>query len=996
VGYQQGRLKISKPFDAVYEITMRQKIAALQEVVVSTGYQELPRERSTGSFSQVSNFQLNRKVSTNVLSRLQDQVPGLVFNKVNNNDAGPNSSISIRGMSTINANPEPLIILDNFPYDQSIANINPNDVESITVLKDAAAASIWGARAGNGVIVITTKKGKYNNTTKFNLSSNVTIGARPDAFYQPQMSAADYIDIEKRLFESGYFTEAETSSFRTPLTPVVESLIARRDGLLSEATADSKINALKNEDVRRDLDRYFFQKSVNQQHALNISGGGTGQKYFVSAGYDRNLDNLVGNKYDRATFNASNTYAFLKNKLEFSTSIFFTSSNQQNNNPGIANLGLSYTNLYPYAQLADAAGKPLTIARDYRLSFIDEARKQGLLDWSYQPLGERSAANNHTMVNDYRLNTSLKYQFTPGLSAQLLYQYGRTRNEVRNLYGQQTYYTRDQINNLTATDGSGQLTRPIPLGGILDMAQGNVITNNVRAQINYNNSWGSKHSLTAIGGSEISTLHNYSDRSRLYGYDDDHATSQLVDYVSVFPRFVTSDASGIQIPANNNQSDLTDYFLSYYGNAAYTYDSRYTLSASARFDQSNLFGVKTNQKGVPLYSFGAAWNIGQEAFYKSDWLPFLKVRATYGYNGNIDKHLSAYTTAAYNSGSSSFTRQPFATVENPPNPQLRWERDRIINFGLDFSSKSSTVSGSFEYYDKKGFDLIGLTAYPPSSGISSFNGNFANTSGHGLEATINSRNIDSDFKWLTTILFSVSKDKVTKYNSSTVTAGSAIIDNGGYTPVVGQPLYSIYSYKWAGLDAQNGDPQGYVNGQVSKHYAAIKAAANKDNIVYNGSARPTIFGALTNTFQFGDLSLSAIISYRLGYYYRAHSINYGSDKGLTSQHGDYGLRWQKPGDEATTSVPSVLETADDGRDYFYNWSSVLVRKADNIRLQDINLNYTFTKLKFPWLPFQRAQLYVYADNVCILWKATKNSIDPDNINGFPPTRTVAFGFKAGF
>ncbi|SDF80946.1 TonB-linked outer membrane protein, SusC/RagA family [Mucilaginibacter pineti] len=994
VGFKPENIKIKSPFSALIEISLQPQNTALQEVVVSTGYQTLPKERATGSFTQVSNAQLNRKVSTDILSRLQDAVPGLIFNQIINGHT-VNSSITIRGVSTINGNAEPLIIVDNFPYDQDITNINPNDVESITVLKDAAAASIWGSRAGNGVIVITTKKGKYNQAPKVNFNSNITFGAKPNQFYLPQMTSVDYIEIEKKLFASGYYSAAETSINKTPLSPVIELLIAKRDGTMPAGTVDAQIEALKNNDVRNDYNKYFNRVAVNQQNALSVSGGSSNQKYFVSAGYDHNLQNLVGNQYQRVTLNASNTYNLFNNKLELTTSIYYTGSNTQDNNPGTGNLGLSYQNLYPYAHLADANGNPLTIARDYRLSFAQAAQQQGLLNWSYQPLAEIGLANNHTVVTDYRINTGLTYHIIPGLNAQLLYQYGHTVNDFRNLNSQDTYYTRNQINNLTAVGSNGILTRPIPLGGILDLTTGDLINQDVRGQLNYTKDW-KKNSLTAIAGAEVSDSHNTANSYRLYGYDDDHATSQAINYTSTFPRYVSSQANSVAIPNNESESDLTDRFVSYYANAGYTYDNRYTLSGSLRFDQSNLFGVNTNQKGVPLYSVGLGWNISQESFYKSSWLPYLKLRATYGYNGNIDKNLSAYTTALYNSGSSALTLQPYATVQNPPNPELRWERDNIKNLGLDFATKNNIISGTIEYYRKTGLDLIGTTPFPPSSGISTFTGNFANTFGHGLDLTINSRNIDQQFKWLTAFFISFTADKVTNYAAASLTPGSSIVDNGSYIPVVGQPLYSIYSYQWAGLNPQTGDPQGYLNGQASNNYSAIRAAATKDNIVYNGSARPTVFGAFTNTFTYKNISLSANISYRLGYYFRRHSIMYGTDNGLSSQHGDYEKRWQKPGDEAFTQVPSVPASPNSLRDYFYTWSSVLVDKADNIRLQDINLNYTFLKSKLHWLPFDSAQMYVYANNICLLWKASKSSLDPDYINGPPPSRTIAFGLKAGF
>ncbi len=967
----------------------------LKEVMVSTGYQDLSSEKTTGSFTVVGKKLIDRKVSTDILSRLQDAVPGLIFNRV-----GPgntvNASISIRGTSTINGNPEPLIVVDNFPYDQPISNLNPNDVETITVLKDAAAASIWGSRAGNGVIVITTKKGKYNQPVVVNFNSNITFGAKPDQFYLPRMSSSDYIEMEKRLFANGYYFTTETSISKTPLTPVIESLIAQRDGQLTSSEANKQIEALKSVDVRNDLDHYFNRESISQQHSLSLSGGSANQKYFVSAGYDKSLQNLIGNQFDRFTLNGTSTSGFFNNKLEVTYGGYYTESDQQTDNPGTTNLGLSNGNgaIYPYAQLADGNGNPLTIARDYRLSFVDAATQAGLLDWSYRPLQEIALANNTMKTTDLRLNAGMKYHILPELNAEIIYQYGRTVINQRNLNSIDTYYTRNLINNLTEVNTDGSLTRPIPLGGILDLANGNAVYQNFRGQLNYNKDW-TKNSLTAIAGYEIRDNHNLSDTYRLYGYDPEHATSQPVDYIGTFPRYVSGNLPYGQILNNDNETDLTDRFISYYANAGYVYNNKYQLTGSVRLDRSNIFGVNTNQKGVPLYSFGLGWKISDEPFYKIGLLPQLKLRASYGYNGNVDKNLSAYTTALYNSGSNSLTRQPYATIQNPPNPDLRWEKVNIINIGLDFSFINNIITGSIEYYHKKGIDLIGTSPYPPSSGISSLTGNFANTTGHGVDLNLTTKNVNHAFHWETSYFISFVADKVTRYTSAGTVSGSNFID-GGYLPNVGRSLYSIYSYKWAGLDPQTGDPQGYLNGAVSKNYAAIRSAATSDNIVYNGSARPTVFGAMLNTFSWKEFSLSANVSYRLNYHFRRRSITYGNDYGLSSRNGDFEKRWQTTGDEKSTQVPSLPATPNTNRDYFYTFSSALVEKADNIRLQDINFSYSLNKEKNHWIPFHTLQLYAYMNNVALLWTATKSGLDPDYNNVIPPTRTIAFGIKGSF
>ncbi len=773
-------------------------------------------------------------------------------------------------------------------------------------------------------------------------------------------------------------------------------LAAEQNGTISAAEANAQIQQLKSIDVRNDLNKYFYRTSVSQQNSASINGGSDNQKYFFSAGYDKNLQSLVNNQYDRVTLNGTNTYLFLKNKLEISIGGYYTESNQQTDNPGTSQLGLTNDNgiLYPYAQLADANGNPLAIAHDYRLSFVNAAQQNGLLDWSYKPLQEIYLADNNLKTIDYRVNAGATYRIINGLNAQLLYQYGRTITGQRDLNSQDTYYTRNLINNLTQVNSDGTLTLPIPLGGILDVTDGDEVNQNFRGQLNFSRDW-SDNSITAFAGYEVRDSHNLADVYRLYGYDSEHATSQPVDYISSFPRYVSANLPSEKILYNNAETDLTDRFVSYYANAGYTYKNKYEITSSARLDQSNIFGVNTNQKGVPLYSVGVGWKLSNESFYHLSWLPVLKLRASFGYNGNVDKNLSAYTTAIYSGGARSQSGVPYATIQNPPNPDLRWERVQIINLGTDFAFAENVVSGSVEYYSKKGLDLIGTTPFPPSSGISAFTGNFADMKGHGVDVSLNTKNLNGNFRWETSFFFSFVTDNVTKYSGTGNITGSSFID-GGFLPNVGKPLYSIYSYKWAALNPQTGDPQGYLNGVVSTNYAAIKTAATPQNIVYNGSARPTKFGALLNTFSYRNISLSANISYRLGYYFRRPSITYGNDMGLSSQNGDFDKRWQKPGDELTTQVPSIPSSPNLNRDYFYTFSSVLVDRADNVRLQDINLSYMFSKTSYPWLPLANVKLYAYMNNVAILWKATKSSLDPDYGSIIPPSRTIAFGLTANF
>jgi TonB-linked SusC/RagA family outer membrane protein len=986
-GFNPQLLQVTVPGNLALRIALVPALQQLEAVTVSTGYQELPRERATGSFVRVDQALLNRSVSTDIIERLRDVTPGVSFNRVG-------TRFSVRGQSTLRtASAEPLIVVDGFPYNQPIENLNPNDVQNITVLKDAASASIWGARAGNGVIVITTKKGAFNRPVQVSFNANVNVGEKPDLYYQSRMSSADYIATEQRLFARGFYTSRENATSRPALSPAVELLIAGRNNAITPAQLDAGLAELSGHDVRDDASRYLYRSSVNQQYSLGISGGSAQHRYSYLAGYDRNLAREVGNSTQRLTLNAQNAWSFLERRLELSSGFYLTRNEARNNNPGIPTWSAG-SRLYPYARFADDNGNPLAITRDLRLGFVQTSQQQGLLDWNYRPLDELRLVDNRTLSSQYRLQTGLNYKIIPGLSASLQYLFEQSLGNGREEYSADGFFARNLINRYTARNAAtGVLTRNIPLGGILDLDNSSAINHDLRAQLNYELDHG-PHRLNAIAGYELQSLRTRSYGTRFYGYDAEHATGRPVNEVTLFPSFDNPSANAA-IPFGNEETDLADHTISWYTNAAYTFDGRYTLSGSARFDRSNLFGVDFNNKGVPLWSAGVAWQLDREAFYHLEVLPELRLRFTYGYNGNINKSLSAYTTANYYNGSDSQTGLPYARIVNPPNPELSWERIKNTNLGLDFATLNHRFSGTIEYFRKQGIDLIGVTAYAPSTGINTFTGNASQTRGSGVDVSLESHNLTGRLSWTTNLLLSQISDQVTQYDQTSGTSLYLNQGNLGFYPMKGKPLFAIYSYGWGGLDPATGDPQGYLpSGALSKSYTAILNGTSPENLVYNGPSRPQVFGALRNTVGYGPFSFSFNISYRLGYFFRQPSIRYSSDQGLSSLHGDYALRWQQPGDETFTRVPSLSLTNQTARDDLYAYSEALVEKADNIRLQDLQLSFSPKGRRNRFLREHPVQFYLYAANLGVIWKRTKSELDPDYPNAaFAAQRTIAGGIR---
>ncbi|CAN5415413.1 SusC/RagA family TonB-linked outer membrane protein [soil metagenome] len=1000
VGYRVQSVPVTT--DAPINILLEETTRSLDSVVVSTGYQRIPKERSTGSFGLADNALINRSVSTSVLTRIENVTTGVLFNK---GDAANTDALLIRGRSTIYANAAPLIVVDNFPYDGDISNINPNDVESISILKDAAAASIWGARAGNGVIVITTKKGT-TAAPKLVFNSNTNFIQRPDLLNVHSIDAADYIELEKTLFEKGYYANDELYDSwnygHPPLTPVVELLIAKRDGTMGAGAADAVIEAYKAQDARNDMEKYLYRNGINQQYALNVSGNTPGINYYFSAGWDKNSSTLVGAENNRITLRNQNTFR-VNSKLQIDAGIsFIESSNKQGNNPGYG-LNNGYgKSLYPYARLVDDNEVPVVLVKDNRLAFTMHAADAGLLNWQYNPINDIAANEVSVTHTDYVLNTAIRYNILPGVQAELKYQYEQASITTNDQHSESSYFARNQINSFTQADAaSGELSYPIPLGGILDISNSSMVSHQGRATINYNKTWRIKHQLTALAGGEIKDLQNRLNRNRLYGYNEDRSSIDTrIDYVNRYTQYYNIYQQAT-IPTPQVITHTTDRFISSFANAAYTYNKRYTISGSARQDAANLFGVAANQRGTPLWSAGIAWQINNEKLYNIHWLPLLKLRTSYGSSGNISRLATAYTTVSF--FTANLTPLTTATVISPPNAGLRWEQVHMLNTGFDFATRKERISGSIEYYRKKATDLLGQAPTDPTLGLSDYSGssffygNVAAMKGSGTDISITTKNIEGSIGWNTDWLFSYAASTITDYLLPASNASSNYLQANSFyiNPVKGRPVYGIYSYQWAGLDPATGDPQGILHGKTSTDYNAI-TQQSIDSIQYHGPAQPVYFGAVRNSFQWKQFSFSFNISYKLGYYFRRPSVNYDNLFRSWNGHGDYALRWQQPGDEVHTNVPSIVYPANPQRDLFYQYASVLVDKADNIRLEDISMAYDIDKAQWKASPFKHLRLYAYTANLALLYTANKEHIDPYYNNTPADGKRFSLGINISF
>ncbi|WP_410220963.1 SusC/RagA family TonB-linked outer membrane protein [Pedobacter sp.] len=959
-------------------LVMKNSSSTLKEVVVSTGYQQLSRERYVGSVDYIDPNVLQNQVGTNVLSRLEAVANGLMVNR----STTPNG-ISVRGLSSINGPKGVLVILDNFPYDGDINSINPNDVESITILKDAAATSIWGSRAGNGVIVITSKTGRPNTPLQLQTLATASVINKPDLYSLQQMSSSDYIDVELFLYEKGYYNSSLNSTPRLGLTPVIE-LMANPG--ISQQEKQSLIGQWRTKDVRDDFNRWVYANGLNQQYSLQASAGVNNYNWVASLVYDRNHDNLnalyqrIGLRY------ALNTTLFKRFKL--GASLNYATHKSRSGRDGYTDVAPLNGTLYPYASLADANGNALAVVRDYSLSYVENL-DQRLLDWKYYPLDNYLHNTKLGRADDVNINTSLGYQFR-GLKINLLYRVQRQTSSTNNILDPESYEARHLINSFSQLTTTG-VNYTVPLGGIRNYTTNNLFAQDVRLQAGYEKQLGG-HQFTAFASGEARDLHNERSANRYYGYDVNTMIASPVDLVNRYPNLLTGSNS--YIPNGQSQSATTNRFLSLLGNAGYTFRDTYFAYASARFDASNLFGVNINDKWKPLWSLGLGWILNKQ-WRLPAFVDLLKLRASYGKSGNADPNRTGLTTISYQSVS-PYTNTLFASIGQFYNPDLKWETVTTKNIGADIRLFAGGLNLSIDYYRKTAHDLFGSYPVDYTSGVgATIVKNVASMAGSGIDLNLERRHFQGKlFSWHTVLNLSINHDKVTDYYT-TATKGNDYIGNASITGLVGKPVYSVFSYSYVGLDAL-GDPVGYLNGVSSKDYAAITGTGTTINdLKYHGSALPAKFGNLLNRITYGQFSAEISVSYKLGYFFRRTSIDYTNLVSANRGHPDYALRWQQPGDEAITTVPAFQYPVNSARNLFYQKSEVLVTEADHLRLQYINVAWE-PKLPASLKQLKSFRMFFNASNLGMLWAANTYGIDPDYIQGLRPSAVYSFGINLKF
>jgi TonB-linked SusC/RagA family outer membrane protein len=989
----------------------------MKEVIVSTGYQTLSQERATGSFAkpdmQVFSARAN---SSDILTRLDGLVPGLTVLKgtgsvasTTNRPGAAVQQVLVRGTSSVMMSSQPLYVLNGVEV-ADLSAINTNDVADITILKDASAAAIWGARAANGVVVITTKSGRRNQKVKISYSGYVNYQGKPDWSNMHTLSSAQYIGVAKQLFNPTLFSYGSLgTSF---LSPDQQIMYDQSRGLISASQANRGLDSLSNIDNSAQVKKLLYRNAFSTNHTISASGGSEGYDFYTSFSFldDQNSNPGQTNKTYQLTFNQNfNPLKILKVSLNTSLS---------NNITSLKNSISVSPYVLPYQLFQDANGNNLNI--DYEQGLSPEVRAdyqaRSKVNLDYNPLNEANSVFSKGNTINVNVTGDFKLKLWKGLSFDGTYSFQRSPTTNENYADMSAYDMRKQLVDFTvAPTAASTPVYYLPISGGRYIDTHNEQKNwTVRNQLIYTTPLrDGNDNLNIQIGQEAQDLLYTLRSSTTYGYDLNLETFPLLNYATlnngVFGTVTSGRNTFSSAPFSFDESDSR--FTSYFGLFNYSFNRKFDLDASVRKDKSNLFASAQSGQKKPAYSIGGKWLLGREKFIQSiGWFNDLKIRATYGVTGN-----SPYLGAAalqdilYADAIDPNTGAGFS-IAKPANKSLDWESTHTINLGLDFSVLNNRITTSIDLYNKHTTGLLGNKTTNPLTGVYSTVGNLGSLTNKGVEVNLHTVNLAArDFIWTTNLTFSFNHNKLDSYQELQANELTDVYRVSQASFVPGYSLSPIFAYRFAGLD-NLGDPQiKLADGTLAKTYGAASA---KD-LVYMGSQVPKFNGGFSNTVGYKGFNLTANMIYNLGAVMRRDVNQFYSGRVAGTARGwngnlttDFLNRWQKPGDEAITNIPSYVADpfVDFTRRYtaYYTYADINVISASYIKLRDLTLSYNLPKVVLSDLKISSANIYVQTGNFMI-WKANKYDIDPEyqdyknGIRGVPPyNHNFAVGVNVTF
>ncbi len=1009
IGFETQKVDVSKKSTDLM-IELSEMTEGLDEVIV-TGYQKIEKRKSTSSYAKIKTTDLRQTATANVDQMLSGQISGVAVQTTNGSPGAP-VKIQIRGTSTLNGSSDPLWVLDGIPLEgndvpkdfndkdnidnlksYAIAGINPDDIEDITILKDASATSIYGARAANGVIVITTKKGK-EGAMRINFNANTFVTQKPDFNKLNLMNTNQKIDFELLLAGRSDLKYREKQG---QVARILDQYGAYEDfqknGFNSiNPQAQKAINNLRKSTTNWGDELY--RATVNQQYGLSVSGGNSKLDYYVSLGYFNEEGTTKGTGLTRYNITVKNNYA-ITNKLKVGFSIFANRNKRHSYITGAdayTNPANYTRNANPYLKIKDANGNYI-----YDLDLLERYN----LNLEYNALEERTNTNYQLIANSIKPIFNVDYALTGDIkiASQLGMQFDF--GETEKMAMEESYYTRKYRFSTRYINEKGETDYFLPKGGIIQNWNNNLFQYNWKTTVNYGTSFNNIHEIDVMLGTEFRENKQTEIHTKGFGFNHNTLTTKQITGDLISTRDKKFKAY--------NKKVLENAFTSFFGTASYTFDRRYTLFGSLRYDGSNLFGVNPKYRYLPLWSVAGSWNVAREYFMVNiEAINELKIRGSYGVQGNIDKTTSPFVIGVYNELSilPGITEEGI-TVFNAPNKNLRWEKTISSNIGLDLGLFQNKIYVSADYYHRKSSDLIGIKAIPLESGFNFISTNWATLSNRGFELAIHTTNIENDnFKWKT--IFNIS------HNKNTVDE-IQIKENNLYPSIKGYSVNSVFAIKTAGIDS-NGLPLFYKNGKkqtavdfynLSKGTdgSQLTRKQHRELYTYVGDKDPEFTGGFINKFYYKNFSLSIATNF---------NINQTVKRTPT-----YHPTWINPAQNYSTEVlkagtgnyPGFIGATSPGfeTNLVYNWYNlydttykdldIWIKKISYIRINSIKLGYSFPKEYLDKLKLSSLHFNIEGRNLFVFGTDYDGYFDPETYGSLyaqPIPKTVSLGCNLSF
>ncbi len=1030
VGMETKEVTIDNPANSL-NIGLKEEASQLEAVVV-TGFQEVNRKLFTGSSASLSMDDMKLNGLTDVSRALEGQVAGVTVDNVSGT-FGTTPKIRIRGNTSINGNNQPLFVVDgviledmasvntedlisgdaNTLISSSVANINPNDIESFQILKDASATAIYGARAANGVIVITTKRGK-SGALRVNYSANFSGMVRPTYNQFFLMNSAQEMSVYREMYNKGVL------DITTSVRAQNYGSIGKMFDLIANHKLDWGPNGTLNEEFLNNyenantdwFDVLFNDVGLQQTHSLSFTSGTEKSNNYFSVSYLDDQGQTIADKVQRITGTARNTY-FISD--EFSFGLKLTASLRNQKVPGTRNRELNpLTGQYSRNFDINPFSYALNTSRSTRA--IDDDGNPEYFRRNYAPfniLDELQYNFMEIQVADVSAQTDFEINPIKDLSIKGVFQarYANTKrdhtvnensNQAEAYRANDTQFIQD-ANNLLFNDPNNPGLNPVvvlPQGGFQYLDQTTLLNFFSRVSAEYNKTIADNHEINLLAGQEIRFTNRSNTSTTGLGVVYESGEIVVTD-PNIIEFFNIQDINYYEL------GNARDRFLGSFLNGAYSYKSKYIANFTVRYDGSNQLGRARDVRYLPTWNVSGAWNISQEPFMNFSFLDDLKIRTTYGISGNLPPNTSALLNLQADVTVRPTDVEPFLFIQDLTNNELTWEKLREFNVGIDFSVFEGKVSAAMDYYKRQSFDLIGAVQTSGVGGQGLKIGNFADMEADGFEISIATKNIDqTNFSWRTSFNVGYTFDRITRLDF-----GPRLVDaiNANGAAVLGGPRRGLFSTKFAGLSSV-GAPQFFnENDEVGIANLDLQDRAGlSTKLVYEGPTEPRGGGGFTNTFSFGNLTLNVLLSYKFDYKIRLNDAFYSSYTDFDALPRELVNRWVAPGDEEITDIPVILERnlAQADFDYvlayqFYNKSTARVADGTYVRLRSVSLSYSFPQNMISKLKLGSASISLEGQNLALLYSDRRlNGQDPEFFSSggvaLPQPRMAILALNIGF